>query len=116
MPLRRYDDVMFVTRTFFESHKLPENLLKPVVYKIYEALSSVYKIYNSQVNKTSEEYLNSLSVLYNDSLDSPKERKNKEEDDHLDNITSISTITYSEEDEEEIDESLLPFFKLNKSF
>jgi hypothetical protein len=130
LSLRRYDDVMMVASQFCFENKISENLVKPIVTKIYQALNEVYNIFNTELSCSNEEYLNSLNLLWCNSksrseensekslnsLDSMAITEEKLEEFNLDDysydgdhITSISSATiYSEEE--------LANVNLNRSF
>lgn len=114
--LNRFDDVMNAARIFCENNKLEEKFIKPIVTKIHSALNSIYNTYNSNIEEMSQEYLNSLYILWQKIKDRTEDKQevlqNENEcEDWLDNITSISNISLY--DEEENDDK---YFQLNNSF
>jgi hypothetical protein len=98
MSLHRYDNIFHITKAFFNSHQLPEKLIKPVIAKIFESLNNIYMLYNKTVNKGDIEYLDKIHSRL----------LNRKEDE--DCVTSISNVSLYENELEEA------VFKSNKSF
>jgi hypothetical protein len=111
LPLKRYDDILNITKNFFLENDLPELLLKPVVYKICEAMRSIYTMFNIKLKKIDRDYLFSLRLIYirlkQEEVQEDSVIKNNFEEDEELNISSISAISDTDD---------LPFFKLNKSY
>ena len=98
MSIRRYDDIFFITKNFFEINKIPYILIKPVIEKIFNSLNNIYSLLNKRICHKEIEHLKKIESecinIENSSM----------------NISSISNISLYEN---EID---CPVFKLNKSF
>ena len=97
--VRRFDDVLISTKNFCDKNKLHENFVKPIVNKISESLSYIYKVYNTDVERSDAEYLNSLNLLSANSKGQThlEEERNTSSDTSFDkDITSISSITLIE--------------------
>jgi hypothetical protein len=101
--IKRYDDIYKSTKGFFEEFDLPEKLIKPVIFKICEAMRNIYKVYNINLKKIDRDYLFSLRILYG-----KLNQEAQEETDEL-NLSNFSEMSLDESED-------LPFFKLNKSF
>lgn len=121
--VRRFDDIVISAKNFCDKNKLSENFVNPIVNKISESLSHIYKMYNSDVNDKDAEYLKSLSKLYTNTKGNfptyQPEEETKSETSFEKDITSISSITLNENDEMEGDEDELyskNFFNINNSF
>jgi hypothetical protein len=128
LPLKRFDEIKSVAKSFFMDNDLPERLLNPVIYKICEAMKSIYQTYNIKLNKLDRDYLFSLRLLYMKMKheeaqeanifsktvkkefninESTSEESNGED---LLNLSSFSSMSFEQSEEE------LPFFNLNKSY
>jgi hypothetical protein len=113
LPLKRYDDILSITRSFFDENNIPERLLRPIVFKICEAMRNIFTTVNMKLKQIDRDYLFSLHVLYG------KLKQEEAQEDTLSvieksfesgdlDISGFSAMSADEED--------LPFFKLNKSY
>jgi hypothetical protein len=110
MSLKRFDDLYVTTKNFFESNCIPDRLIKPIVYRICEAMRGLFETYNKAMKPFDSDYLFSLRKLSEKYINNNEEvKKDRIETEELD-ISCLSAMS--------LDESAgdLSFFKLNKSF
>jgi hypothetical protein len=121
LSLNRFDDLQTMAKNFCEKNKIPEICIKPISLKISQALDHIYKVYNSNLGKFDEDYLNSLNVLFknykknsgNFNKDHASQIKQEiDQETNLD-LTSISSFTLNEDYDEE---DYHNFLSINKSF
>jgi hypothetical protein len=109
MSLKRFDDLYVTTRNFLDSHHIPEKLIKPIVFKICEAMKNLFVTFNKSLKKFDRDYLFSLRKLSETYIHDKTIKKDLTELVETD-ISSFSAMSLGDS------ESDLSFFKLNKSF
>ena len=67
--LKKYDDLFISLQKFFDLNKINQELVKPIVAKVFATLNKIFWLLNSKVGIYDQEYLNSLYRLW---------KKNKE--------------------------------------
>jgi hypothetical protein len=78
--LKKYDDLFISLEKFFDLNKIEQDLVKPIVTKIFEALNKIFWLLNNKIGIYDQEYLNSLQKLWiknNEQI--PKRNDDKEE-------------------------------------
>jgi hypothetical protein len=63
--ITRSEDTLKVSKDFCAKHQLNEELLKPIQYKIKQALKSIYLILDHNINTTEEQSLIEVQNIYN---------------------------------------------------
>ena len=79
--LKKYDDLFISLEKFFDLNKIKQDLVKPIVTKIFAALNKIFWLLNNKIGIYDQEYLNSLHKLWiknNERI--PKRKDDKEED------------------------------------
>ena len=79
--LKKYDDLFISLEKFFDLNKINQELVKPIVTKIFAALNKIFWLLNNKIGNYDKEYLDSLHKLWiknNEQL--PKRSQSK--DDH----------------------------------
>ena len=79
--LKKYDDLFISLEKFFDLNKIKQDLVKPIVTKIFAALNKIFWLLNNKIGIYDQEYLNSLHKLWiknNEQI--PKRNNSKEED------------------------------------
>ena len=62
--LKKYDDLFVSLEKFFDLHKIKQELVKPIVTKIFAALNKIFWLLNNKIGIYDQEYLNSLYKLW----------------------------------------------------
>lgn len=91
--LKKYDDLFISLEKFFDLNKIDQNLVKPIVTKIFTALNKIFWLLNNKIGIYDQEYLNSLYKLWKKN----NEKLPKRNDDNLSKEDSNkSTISSSD--------------------
>ena len=62
--LKKYDDLFISLEKFFDLNKIKQDLVKPIVTKIFAALNKIFWLLNNKIGIYDLEYLNSLHKLW----------------------------------------------------
>ena len=62
--LKKYDDLFVSLEKFFDLNKIKQELVKPIVTKIFAALNKIFWLLNNKIGIYDQEYLNSLYKLW----------------------------------------------------
>ena len=62
--LKKYDDLFISLEKFFDLNKIKQDLVKPIVTKIFAALNKIFWLLNNKIGIYDQEYLNSLHKLW----------------------------------------------------
>ena len=62
--LKKYDDLFVSLEKFFDLNKIKQELVKPIVTKIFAALNKIFWLLNNKIGIYDQEYLNSLHKLW----------------------------------------------------
>ena len=62
--LKKYDDLFISLEKFFDLNKIKQDLVKPIVTKIFAALNKIFWLLNNKIGIYDQEYLNSLYKLW----------------------------------------------------
>ena len=62
--LKKYDDLFISLEKFFDINKISQELIKPVIIKVFAALNKTFWLLNNKVEKKDQKYLYSLYKLY----------------------------------------------------
>ena len=62
--LKKYDDLFISLEKFFDLNKIEQNLVKPIVTKIFTALNKIFWLLNNKIGIYDQSYLNSLYKLW----------------------------------------------------
>ena len=62
--LKKYDDLFISLEKFFDLNKIKQDLVKPIVTKIFAALNKIFWLLNNKIGKYDLDYLNSLQKLW----------------------------------------------------
>lgn len=78
--LKKYDDLFVSLEKFFDINKISQNLVKPIVTKIFLTLNKIFWLLNNKIGKYDYDYLNSLYKLWiKNNQKIPSSQKNPEE-------------------------------------
>ena len=89
--LKKYDDLFISLEKFFDLNKIKQDLVKPIVTKIFAALNKIFWLLNNKIGIYDQEYLNSLYKLWKKNNEQiPKRNDDKEEDTKSNNSNSNS--------------------------
>ena len=58
--LKKFDDLFISLQKFFDLNQIKQELIKPIVNKIFNALNKIFWLLNSKIGIYDQEYLNSL--------------------------------------------------------
>ena len=78
--LKKYDDLFISLEKFFDLNKKNQDLVKPIVTKIFAALNKIFWLLNNKIGNYDKEYFYSLHKLWiknNEQL--PKRSQNKDD-------------------------------------
>ena len=79
--LKKYDDLFISLEKFFDLNKIKQDLVKPIVTKIFSALNKIFWLLNNKIGIYDQEYLNSLHKLWiKNNGQIPKRSSSKEEE------------------------------------
>ena len=96
--LKKYDDLFISLEKFFDLNKIDQNLVKPIVTKIFTALNKIFWLLNNKVGIYDQEYLSSLYKLWiknNENI--PKRDENNKSKDESNNNSTISSSDSTDE-------------------
>ena len=62
--LKKYDDLFLSLQKFFDLNNIKQELVKPIVGKVFATLNKIFWLLNSKVGIYDQEYLNSLYRLW----------------------------------------------------
>ena len=74
--LKKYDDLFISLEKFFDLHKIKQDLVKPIVTKIFDALNKTFWLLNNKIGLYDQEYLNSLYKLWKKNNEQIPKRNN----------------------------------------
>lgn len=78
--LKKYDDLFVSLEKFFDLNKIKQDLVKPIVTKILNALDRTFYMFNSKIGIYDQEYLNSLYKLWKKNNEQIPKRNNSQEE------------------------------------
>ena len=79
--LKKYDDLFISLEKFFDLNKIKQDLVKPIVTKIFAALNKIFWLLNNKIGIYDQEYLNSLHKLWIKNHEQIPKRSNSQEKD-----------------------------------
>ena len=88
--LKKNDDLFISLEKFVDTNKIRQELVKPLVTKIFKTLNNITWILNNKIGIYDREYLNSLHKLWIKNNKEIPRTKNKNKTDSDRNITSSS--------------------------
>ncbi len=89
--LKKYDDLFMSLQKFFELNQIKQELVKPIVTKIFFTLNKIFWLLNSKIGIYDQEYLSSLYKLWMKDKDKiPNTNKNSNNNKEL-NTSKEST-------------------------
>ena len=96
--LKKYDDLFVSLEKFFDINQIRQDLVKPIVTKIFEALNKIFWLLNNKIGNYDLEYLNSLYKLWiKNNQQIPKVKKsNEKEEIKCNNKSTISSSDSSD--------------------
>jgi len=121
--LKKYDDLFMSLQKFFELNQIKQELVKPIVTKIFFTLNKIFWLLNSKIGIYDQEYLSSLYKLWmkdkdkipntnkdnnnnNKDLNTSKESTNSSESNSSISMNKCKTkLSKSYQDENSIDNS-----------
>ena len=62
--LKKFDDLFISLQKFFDLNQIKQDLIKPIVNKIFNALNRIFWLLNNKIGLYDQEYLNSLYNLW----------------------------------------------------
>ena len=87
--LKKYDDLFISLEKFFDLNKIAQNLVKPIVNKIFAALNKIFWLLNNKIGNYDKKYLASLYNLWKKNDETlPKRKKSKEKSNNTSTISS----------------------------
>ncbi|MCQ2820131.1 MAG: hypothetical protein MJ252_22930 [archaeon] len=108
--LKKYDDLFDALQKFFSLNQIKQELIKPIVNKIFIALNQIFFLMNNKIGIYDKDYLNSLYKVWmknkgkipkknrHNSVDVPKVRKSfKNNKSFTDGFTGVNNISKKEE-------------------
>ena len=82
--LKKYDDLFISLEKFFDLNKIKQDLVKPIVTKIFAALNKIFWLLNNKIGNYDKEYLESLHKLWIKNHEQlPKRSEVKEEKEEI---------------------------------
>ena len=81
--LKKYDDLFLSLEKFFDINKIKQELIKPVIIKVFAALNKTFWLLNNKIGKKDQEYLYSLYKLYLKNKNSNKKNKIRSVDNNI---------------------------------
>ena len=97
--LKKYDDLFVSLEKFFDINKISQNLVKPIVTKIFLTLNKIFWLLNNKIGKYDYDYLNSLYKLWiKNNQNIPKNNTEEQEIKRKDNNSKISYSDSSDDD------------------
>ena len=102
--LKKYDDLFVSLEKFFDINKISQNLVKPIVTKIFLTLNKIFWLLNNKIGKYDYDYLNSLYKLWiKNNQKIPSSQKNPEEQEQGINCknNNNSKIGYSDSSDDD---------------
>ena len=78
--LKKYDDLFISLEKFFDLNKIKQDLVKPIVTKIFDALNKTFWLLNNKIGIYDQEYLNSLYKLWKKNNEQIPNRNSQEEE------------------------------------
>ena len=91
--LKKYDDLFVSLEKFVDLNKIKQELVKPMVAKIFKTLNTIFFILNNKIGIYDQEYLNSLYKLWIKNNQKIPKMRNKN---HSDKSTTSSSDSSSE--------------------
>lgn len=67
--LKKYDDLFISLKKFFDLNQIKQELVKPIITKIFSALNKIFWLLNNKIGIYDQEYLNSLYKLWTKNKD-----------------------------------------------
>ena len=90
--LKKYDDLFVSLEKFVDINKIKQELVKPLVTKIFHTLNKIFWLFNNKIGIYDQEYLNSLYKLWiKNNQEMPKTRNKN----HSDKSTTSSSDSSS---------------------
>ena len=90
--LKKYDDLFMSLQKFFELNQIKQELVKPIVTKIFFTLNKIFWLLNSKIGIYDQEYLSSLYKLWMKDKDKiPNTNKNNNNNNKELNTSKEST-------------------------
>ena len=90
--LKKYDDLFVSLEKFVDINKIKQELVKPLVTKIFHTLNKIFWLFNNKIGIYDQEYLNSLYKLWiKNNQEMPKTRNKN----HSDKSTTSSSESSS---------------------
>lgn len=99
--LKKYDDLFISLEKFVDINKIRQELVKPLVTKIFKTLNKIFWLLNNKIGIYDQEYLNSLYKLWIKNNKEIPRTKNKNKT-NSDKSTTSSSDTSSENISKEI--------------
>ena len=102
--LKKYDDLFVSLEKFFDINKISQNLVKPIVTKIFLTLNKIFWLLNNKIGKYDYDYLNPLYKLWiKNNQKIPSSQKNPEEQEQGINCknNNNSKIGYSDSSDDD---------------
>ena len=91
--LKKYDDLFISLEKFVDINKISQDLVKPLVSKIFLTLNKIFWLLNNKIGLYDQEYLHSLYKLWiKNNKEIPKSRNKN----HSDKSTTTSSESSSE--------------------
>ena len=78
--LKKYDDLFISLEKFFDLNRIKQDLVKPIVTKIFDALNRTFWLLNNKIGIYDQEYLNSLYKLWKKNNEQIPKRNNSQEE------------------------------------
>lgn len=92
--LKKYDDLFISLKKFFDLNQIKQELVKPIITKIFSALNKIFWLLNNKIGIYDQEYLNTLYKLWVKNKDTIPVSKSR-------NVESSDKSTSSSSESEE---------------
>ena len=93
--LKKYDDLFVSLEKFVDLNKIKQELVKPLVTKIFDTLNKIFWVINCKIGKYDRKYLKSIYKLWIKNNKEIPKTKNKNKN-HSDKSTTTSSNSSSE--------------------
>ena len=114
--LKKYDDLFMSLQKFFELNQIKQELVKPIVTKIFFTLNKIFWLLNSKIGIYDQEYLSSLYKLWMKDKDKiPHTNKNNNSNNNSKELNTSKESTNSSESNSSISMNKCKT-KLSKSY
>ena len=103
--LKKYDDLFVSLEKFFDINKINQDLVKPVVNKIFLTLNKIFWLYNNKIGKYDYDYLSSLYRLWiKNNQQIPKTQNNPQKEENKNKLNKNNNHSEKSSDSSDDDQ------------